>query len=48
MEDYHREYLGITSAQVLEKIREKDATWEDMVPAEVACIIKDRKLFGFQ
>jgi hypothetical protein len=48
MENYHREYLGITSAQVLTKIRENDASWEKMVPAEVATIIKDRKLFGFQ
>jgi hypothetical protein len=48
MENYHREYLGITSAQVLAKIQEKDAAWEKMVPAEVATIIKERKLFGVQ
>jgi hypothetical protein len=47
MENYHREYLGITSAQVLAKIREKDPKWETMVPAEVTAIIKGRKLFGF-
>ena len=46
MEDFHPEYLGITSAQVLAKIREKDSAWESMVPAEVATIIKERKLFG--
>ncbi|MDD5200407.1 MAG: hypothetical protein PHC88_11470 [Terrimicrobiaceae bacterium] len=48
MENYHREYLGITSAQVLAKIRERDAGWEKMVPAEVATLIKERKLFGFE
>jgi hypothetical protein len=48
MENYHREYLGITSAQVLAKIRENDSTWEAMVPAEVATLIKERKLFAFQ
>jgi len=47
MENFQKEYLGITSAQVLVKIREKDASWEEMVPSEVVTIIKDRKLFGF-
>ena len=46
MENYHREYLGITSAQVLAKIQNHDPSWGSMVPAEVAAIIKDRKLFG--
>ncbi len=48
MENFHREYLGITSAQVLAKIRENAADWEQMVPPEVATLIKERKLFGFQ
>ncbi len=47
IEDYHPEYLGITSAQVLAGIRNRDTTWETMVPDEVATIIKERKLFGF-
>jgi hypothetical protein len=47
MEKFHREYLGITSAQVLAKIDSKDASWATMVPAEVAEIIRGRKLFGF-
>jgi hypothetical protein len=46
MENFHREYLGITSAQVLAKIQNHDPSWESMVPAEVATIIKGRKLFG--
>lgn len=48
MENYHREYLGITSAQVLAKIREKDADWEKMVPPRIATLVKERKLFGFE
>ena len=48
IENYHREYLGITSAQVLARIRENDSAWQAMVPAEVATIIKERRLFGFQ
>ncbi len=47
MEDYHHEYLGITSAQVLAKIRDRDTAWEKLVPAEVATLIKERKLFGY-
>ena len=46
MENFHQEYLGITSAQVLAKIQNHDPSWESMVPAEVAAIIKGRKLFG--
>jgi hypothetical protein len=48
MENFHREYLGITSAQVLAKIQNHDSSWESMVPAEVAAIIKERKLFGYR
>ncbi|HEY8899852.1 MAG TPA: TonB-dependent receptor, partial [Chthoniobacterales bacterium] len=48
MENYHREYLGITSGQVLAKIRDKDTSWEQLVPPEITNLIKDRKLFGFE
>lgn len=47
MKNFHPEYLGISSAQVLAKIREKDASWEQAVPSEVAALIKERKLFGY-
>jgi hypothetical protein len=47
MENFHPEYLGITSAQVLTKIRDKDPAWEKSVPAEVATLIKERRLFGY-
>jgi hypothetical protein len=48
MTKFHGEYLGITSAQVLTKIRANDPSWETMVPTEVATIIRERKLFGFE
>ena len=43
---YHEAYLGIFARDVLERIRRGDASWETMVPAEVATRIKERNLFG--
>ena len=40
--------LPIFSRDVLAKIRSGDDHWEDMVPAQVAEMIKERHLFGFQ
>lgn len=45
---YNKEYLPIFSREVLAKIRGRDASWEAMVPPEVACVIKERKFFGYQ
>ncbi|MDB6094107.1 MAG: nicotinate-nucleotide adenylyltransferase [Verrucomicrobia bacterium] len=39
--------LHIFSRDVLRRIKEKDPTWEEMVPAAVAVAIKKRNLFGF-
>lgn len=47
IQNYHPEYLGITSAQVLAKIREKDPSWKESVPPEVATIIEERRLFSY-
>jgi hypothetical protein len=41
------EVLGIFSRDVLGKIRERDSSWEQMVPASVAAAIKKRHLFGY-
>ncbi|HUL50965.1 MAG TPA: TonB-dependent receptor, partial [Candidatus Nitrosotalea sp.] len=46
--DYNDAFLPIFSRDVLEKIRSGDLAWEIMVPAQVAHIIKQRKLFGYQ
>jgi hypothetical protein len=48
IEKVHREYLGIFSRAILTKIRNRDASWEKMVPPEVAaCIIKGC-FFGYR
>jgi hypothetical protein len=46
LNNYNPEYLSIFSRDVLKKIQNRDATWESMVPAPVAEIIKKRNLFG--
>lgn len=47
LRDFDESYLPIFSRDVLNKIQSGDDTWEKMVPAEVACIIKERKLFHY-
>lgn len=47
LESYHHDYLSIKSSNVLARIRAGDAAWETMVSPEVAQIIKERRLFGF-
>lgn len=46
LDNYHPEYLKISSADVLAKIAAGDPAWETMVPPEVAAVIKQRGLFG--
>ena len=41
-------YLPIFSRDVLQKIRDSDPAWEDMVPPEVAEVIKRRSFFGYR
>jgi hypothetical protein len=41
------EYLHIFSRDVLKRIAAHDASWEQMVPAEVAEMIKKRGFFGY-
>jgi hypothetical protein len=45
---YGENCLPIFSRDVLSKIRANDASWEQMVPKEVAALIKERKLFGYR
>jgi hypothetical protein len=44
---FDRDVLGIISRDVLGRIRGRDPSWEQMVPATVATIIKQRRLFGY-
>lgn len=46
IENFHKEYLGIFSRIILTKIRDRDPSWEQMVPPEVAACIKDNHFFG--
>jgi len=46
--DYEREFLRIYPAALLAKLKAGDETWEDMVPPEVAQIIKEREFFGYR
>lgn len=44
---FDRSFLTIFSRDVLERIRNRDTSWEAMVPAPVAAAIKARGLFGY-
>jgi hypothetical protein len=51
MEDiksFNRDYLSIYSGDVLKKIQGRDPSWEKLVPAPVAKVIKSKRLFGWQ
>ena len=46
--DYHKEFLTIYPPDTLVRLQAGDATWEKMVPPEVAQIIKEREFFGYR
>ncbi len=48
LSNFEDKYLPIFSRDVLLKIRDGDAAWEDMVPPEVAEVIKRRGFFGYR
>jgi hypothetical protein len=45
---YDKEYLGIFSRTALAKLQAGDPTWEAMVPAPAAEIIKERAIWGWR
>jgi hypothetical protein len=45
---YDESYLSIRTPDVLSRIQTGDPSWEQMVPAAVAEIIKSKNLFGWQ
>lgn len=47
IQDYNEACLPILSRDVLSRMKTGDATWEKMVPPNVAAIIKERKLLGY-
>jgi hypothetical protein len=48
LDNVNRSYLHIFSRDALQKIRVGDRSWEEMVPREVAEIIKTRKYLGYR
>ena len=46
--DYRKDFLCIYPATVLAKLKAGDQSWEEMVPPEVAQIIKEREFFGYR
>ncbi len=46
--DYDESYLSIRTPDVLARIQSADPSWEGMVPAAVAELIKAKNLFGWQ
>lgn len=48
LRDFDESVLHIFSRDVLKRIDAGDASWEDMVPAEIAEVIKRRCFFGYR
>jgi hypothetical protein len=48
LEHFDRSVLHIFSRDVLRRIKEQDRRWEEMVPPEIAEVIKSRRFFGYQ
>jgi hypothetical protein len=46
--DYQKDFLRIYPSAVLAKLKAGDKSWEEMVPAEVVQIIKEREFFGYR
>ena len=48
LDNYNPEYLQIFSRDVLKRIADGDETWDQMVPPQVAEIIRSRGFFGYK
>ncbi|PWU02279.1 MAG: nicotinate-nucleotide adenylyltransferase [Terriglobia bacterium] len=48
LDNFDASVLHIFSRDVLRRIKECDAAWEEMVPPEIAALIKRRLLFGYR
>jgi hypothetical protein len=44
---FNEDYLTIFSRDVLQRIKNNDASWEKLVPSKVAEVIKQRGLLGY-
>jgi hypothetical protein len=48
LDNFDESVLHIFSRDVLRRIKEEDASWENMVPPEIAQVIKQRRFFGYR
>ncbi len=48
LDNYDPRCLNIFSREILKKIQAGDESWEEMVPAKVAGVIKEKNCFGYQ
>ncbi len=48
LDNFDESVLHIFSRDVLRRIKDHDASWEDMVPPEIAEVIKRRAFFGYR
>jgi hypothetical protein len=48
LDNFDQSILDIFSRDVLKRIKQGDPAWEDMVPSEIASVIKDRGFFGYR
>jgi hypothetical protein len=48
LDNFDESVLHIFSRDVLRRIKDHDASWEAMVPPEIAQVIKDRRFFGYR
>ncbi len=48
LDNFDESVLHIFSRDVLRRIKDHDSSWESMVPAEIAQVIKDRHFFGYR
>src|ERR1700676_693961 len=47
LNNFSEDVLNIFSRDVLRRIKDEDASWEEMVPLEIAQVIKHRRFFGY-
>jgi hypothetical protein len=48
LNNFSEDVLNIFSRDVLRRIKDEDASWEEMVPLEIADVIKRRHFFGYR
>jgi hypothetical protein len=48
LDNFDERVLHIFSRDVLKKIKDQDASWESMVPPEIAEVIRRRRFFGYR